>query len=132
MRQNGVVTKLLDKGMAEVAVERMTACNHCSGCGECIYGKRIVVSAENGIYAQPGDRVVLESKTSVIMQVTLLIYMLPVALLFLGYAVGAMLHADQEWCVVASAIGFGLGAVAATLLGKRFKKIDYYITGYNR
>ena len=132
MTQNGVITKLLDKGMAEVAVERMTACNHCSGCGECIYGQRIVVAAENTIFAQPGERVVLESKTSVIMQVTLLIYMLPVALLFLGYAVGALAHLDQQWCIVSSGIGFGLGAVAATLLGKRFKKIDYRITGYSR
>lgn len=132
MTQNGVITKLLDKGMAEVAVERMTACGHCSGCGECIYGKRIVVEAENAIFAQIGERVVLESKTSVIMQVTLLIYMLPVAFLFLGYAVGAMLHLDQEWCIVSSGIGFALGLGAATLLGRRFKKIDYRITGYKR
>ena len=46
MTQTGVVTKLLDKGKAEVAVERVTACGHCSGCGECIYGKRITVAAE--------------------------------------------------------------------------------------
>ena len=31
MTQTGVVTKLLDKGLAEVAVERVTACGHCSG-----------------------------------------------------------------------------------------------------
>ena len=132
MTQNGVITKLLDKGMAEVAVERVTACGHCSGCGECIYGKRIVVEAENAIFAQPGERVVLESKTAVIMKVTLLIYMLPVALLFAGYAVGAIMGLDQQWCVVSSVIGFGLGALAATYLGRRFQKIDYRIVGYKR
>lgn len=132
MTQNGVVTKLLDKGMAEVAVERATACHHCSGCGECIYGKQIVVQAENAIFAKPGERVVLESHTGTIMKATLLIYMVPVVLLFLGYAVGAMLHLDQQMCVVTSAVGVAIGAMIATLLGQRFKKIDFRITGYSR
>ena len=132
MTQTGIVTKLLDKGFAEVAVERVTACSHCSGCGECIYGKQISVTAHNKIFAQPGERVVLESETKTILKVTLLIYMLPVAMLFLGYAVGAMLHLDQERCVIASAVGLALGAAASTTLGKRFQKIDYFITGYRR
>ena len=132
MTQTGIVTKLLDKGLAEVAVERVTACGHCSGCGECIYGKQITVAAENKIYAKPGERVVLESSTSVIMRVTLLIYMVPVVMLFLGYAVGAAMHLDQEGCIVSSVIGLGLGVLIATAVGKRFQKIDYRITGYRR
>ena len=132
MTQNGVVTKLLDKGMAEVAVERATACHHCSGCGECIYGKQIVVQAENAIFAKPGERVVLESHTATIMKATLLIYMVPVILLFLGYAVGTMLRLSQEMCVVASIVGVAVGAIAATTIGQRFKKIDFRITGYSR
>ena len=70
MTQTGIVKKILDKGMADVAVERVTACSHCSGCGECIYGKEIHVEAENKIFAQPGERVVLESKTTTILGVT--------------------------------------------------------------
>ena len=132
MTQTGVITRLLDKGMAEVSVERITACSHCSGCGECVYGKNIVVAAENAIFAQPGERVVLESKTSVIMKATLLIYMLPVVMLFLGYGAGAALRLDQQWCIVSSAVGFGLGALIATFLGRRFQKIDYRIIGYKR
>lgn len=132
MTQTGVVTKLLDKGLAEVAVERVTACHHCSGCGECIYGKQIYVQAENKIYAKPGERVVLESATKVIMQVTLLIYMLPVALLFLGYAMGALLQKGQETCIITSAVGFAIGVMIAVEAGKHFKKIDYTITAYKR
>ena len=132
MTQTGIVTKLLDKGMAEVAVERVTACGHCSGCGECVYGKQIYVTAENKIFAKPGERVVLESETRVIMKVTLLIYMLPVAALFLGYAVGAALHLDQEWCIVSSVIGLGIGALLTTLLGRRFSTISYCIKSYKR
>lgn len=130
MTQTGIVKRLLDKGMAEVSVERVTACAHCSGCGECIYGREILVQADNRIYAQPGERVVLESETKTILQVTLLIYMLPVAGLFLGYALGSLLKLNQEKCIVCSAIGLGLCSLLSTYLGKRFKKIDYFITGY--
>ena len=132
MTQTGIVKKILDKGMADVAVERVTACSHCSGCGECIYGKEIHVEAENKIFAQPGERVVLESKTTTILGVTLLVYMLPVVMLFVGYAIGAALHLDQQQCIIASALGIAAGAAASTALGKRYKKIDYYITGYKR
>lgn len=132
MTQTGIVKRLLDKGMAEVSVERVTACSHCSGCGECIYGREILVEAQNRIYAQPGERVVLESETRTILQVTLLIYMLPVAGLFLGYGIGALLGLDQEKCIIASALGLAAGAGLSTLLGKRFRKIDYSITGYKR
>ena len=132
MTQTGIVKRLLDGGMAEVSVERVTACAHCSGCGECIYGKEILVPAINRIYAQPGERVVLESETKTILQVTVLIYMLPVAGLFLGYAAGALLGLGQEKCIITSALGRGAGALLSTYLGKRFKKIDYFITGYKR
>ncbi len=132
MTQTGVVTKLLDKGLAEVTVERVTACSHCSGCGECIYGRKISVTAQNKIYAQPGERVVLESETKTILQVTLLIYMLPVAGLFLGYGVGALLGLDQEKCIISSAVGLGLCALLSTYLGRRFQKINYCITAYKR
>ncbi len=132
MTQTGIITKILDNGLADVAVERVTACSHCSGCGECIYGKEIHVEAENKIYAQPGERVVLESKTTTILAVTLLIYMLPVAMLFAGYAIAAAIGLDQEKCIIGSALGIAAGAAAATGLGKRFKKIDYFITGYKR
>lgn len=132
MTQTGIVKKLLDKGMAQVEVERVTACQHCSGCGECIYGKQILVEAANKIFAQPGERVVLESATKTIMQVTLLIYMVPVFMLFFGYAMGALLHLDEQGRVISSAIGFALGALISVWLGKRFKKIDYTITSYYR
>lgn len=132
MTQTGIVTKLLDHGEAEVSVERITACSHCSGCGECIYGKEIHVSAENKIFAQVGERVVLESRTTTILGVTLLIYMLPVGMLFAGYALGAALGLAQQHCVIASALGVALGAALSTALGKRYKKIDYTITAYKR
>lgn len=133
MTQNGVVTKLLDGGMAEVAVERGTACGgRCDNCEACVYANRLVVSAENRIYAGPGDRVVLESETKHIMGAAALVYLLPVALFFAGYAIGAAAGLKEGLCVLASLIGMALGTGIAVVLGRRNKKISFRITGYTR
>ncbi len=132
MTQNGVVTKLLDQGMAEVAVERGTACGHCTGCGECVYGKRILVAAKNKIFAKPGDKVTLETETGVIVQAAVLVYLIPVAMLFLGYAIGALMKLGQGQCIVVSLVSCAVGAAIVTIVGRRHKKIDYEITGYSR
>ena len=131
MTQKGVVTKLLDKGMAEVAVERGTACGHCSGCGECVYAKRILVEAENKIFAKPGDKVTLETETGVIVQAAVLIYMVPVLMMFLGYGLGMLLHLAQGPCIAVSLGVFAVGVAIVTAVGRRHKKIDYAITGYS-
>jgi positive regulator of sigma E activity len=133
MTQNGVVTKLLDKDRAEVAVERGTACGgNCGGCEACVYANRLVVPADNLVYAKPGDRVVLESRTSSIMGATALIYLLPLAFFFAGYGVSAACGLSQGLCVVGSLLGLALGAGVAVLLGRRRKEIAFQITGYSR
>ena len=133
MTQNGVVTKLLDGGMAEVAVERGTACGgHCESCEACVYASRLVVAAENRIYAAPGERVVLESETKRIMGAAALVYLLPVALLFAGYAIAAAGGLKEGTCILASIIGMAIGGIAAVVFGRRSKKISFRITGYTR
>ncbi|MCD8322826.1 MAG: SoxR reducing system RseC family protein [Oscillospiraceae bacterium] len=133
MTQNGVVTKLLERGRAEVAVERGTACGgHCGSCEACIYANRLVVPADNLVYAKPGDRVVLESSTGGIMGAAALIYLMPLVFFFAGYAVGAGLGLAQGGCVAASVAGLVLGGGLAVLLGRRRKEITFRITGYCR
>lgn len=133
MTQNGVVTKLLEGNLAEVAVERGTACGgHCDSCETCVYANRLLVSAENLVFASPGDRVVLTSETKSIMGAALLIYMLPVALFFAGYAVAAACALTEGPRVLASLAGLGLGAALAVVFGRRRRKITFRITGYSR
>lgn len=129
MKQTGTVTKLLDGGLAQVSIERGTACGHCTGCGECVYGKQIFIEAVNKVLAKPGDKVTVESETGVIMQVAVLIYLVPVVMLFLGYGLGALAHLSQGRCILASFVSLLIGIVFITLLGRRHKKIDYTITG---
>jgi sigma-E factor negative regulatory protein RseC len=133
MTQNGVVTKILDKGRAEVAVERGTACGgNCGGCEACVYANRLLVPADNLVYAQPGDRVVLESRTSSIMGATALIYLLPLVFFFGGYAIAAACSLSQGLCVVGSLLGLAIGAGVAVLFGRKRKEIAFQITGYSR
>ena len=133
MTQNGVVTKLLDKGRAEVSVERGTACGgHCDGCETCIYANRLLVCAENPVYAEPGDRVILESGSGGILGAALLVYMLPLVLFFAGYAAGALGGLRQGLCVLTSLAGLLLGSVLTVLLGRRRKEITFRITGFQR
>ncbi len=129
MKQTGTVTKLLSDGVAQVAVERGTACGgHCSGCGECVYGKQIFVEAVNKVLAKPGDRVTIESETGVIMQAAVLIYLVPVAMLFLGYGLGALLRLNQMECILTSFISLLVGVAIITIAGRRHKKIEYTVT----
>lgn len=133
MTQNGVVTKLLDKGRAEVSVERGTACGgHCDGCETCVYATRLLIHAENAVYAAPGDRVILESESRSIMGAALLVYMLPVILFFAGYAVGALCGLGQGACVLTSLAGLAIGGALAVFFGRRKKEIAFRIIGFQR
>ena len=134
MTQNGVVIQILDNGLAEVSVERGTACGgNCSGgCEACVYASRIIIRAKNLVYAQAGDRVVLESRTSSIMGVTLLIYFVPLVFFFFGLAGAALSGLGQGLCAVVSLFCTALGAGISVLLGRRKKEISFQITGYSR
>ncbi len=133
MTQNGVVTKLLEHNRAEVAVERGTACGgHCDGCETCIYSATLRIAAENAVYAKPGDRVVLESGTGSIMGAAFLVYMLPLALFFLGYALGALCGLSQGLRVLTSLVGAAVGAALVVFLGRRRREITFRIVGFQR
>lgn len=136
MTQNGVVTKLLDKHMAEVSVMRGTACGrndgNCASCEACVYNSRILVKADNKIFAKPGERVIIESRTSSIMGATLLIYMLPLVVFFAAYAAALLLGAAQSTCMWVSLAGLAVGILAAVLIGRSKKEITFEITGYSR
>ena len=100
MTQNAVVTKLISRHVAEVEVERGTACGGtCESCEACVFQSRIRAEALNKVSALPGQKVVIESKTSDVLGAAALLYLVPFVLLFLGYAIG-------------SALGWGAGSRA--------------------
>lgn len=105
MTQDAVVTKLVSRHVAEVEVERGTACGGtCESCEACVFQNRIRAEAVNKVSALPGQKVVIESKTSDVLGAAALLYLVPFVLLFLGYAIGSALGWAEGGCVL---IGFG-------------------------
>ena len=123
MTQDAVVTKLIDKRTAEVEVERGTACGgNCGSCEACVFQNKIRTTARNRISALPGQKVVIETKTSDILGAAALLYLVPFVLLFIGYAIGAVLSFGQGGCILVGVAFFALGVALNVLLQRRKNK----------
>jgi sigma-E factor negative regulatory protein RseC len=122
MTQNAVVTKLISRHVAEVEVERGTACGGtCESCEACVFQSRIRAEALNKVSALPGQKVVIESKTSAVLGAAALLYLIPFVLLFLGYAIGSAIGWGEAGCVLIGFAFFALG-VAFNVVYQRRKK----------
>ena len=128
MTQDGIVTKLLPNGMAEVAVARTTACGgNCPSCEACVFQNQLTTAARNLIGAKPGQRVLIESKSSKVYGAILLVYILPVVLAVLGCFLAYSAGAGEGLCILATFSGFVLGA-AVVVLSQRNKKQEDQIS----
>ena len=115
MTQEAIVTIRLSDGMAEVVVTRGTACE------SCIFQSELKTPAKNLIDAQPGQRVIIQSKSSKIFGAALLVYILPIVMILLGYFIAYSAGAGEGICILASFIGLLLGA-AIIVISQRIKK----------
>lgn len=122
MTQDAVVTKLLPNNMAEVAVARTTACGgSCGSCESCIFQGEIKTLARNLIDAKPGQRVVIASKSSSVFGAAALVYVMPLVLFILGYALASLAGASEGVCVAVSFAALLLSGVIL-VLSQRGKK----------
>ena len=122
MTQEAVVTKLLPDGMAEVAVTRTTACGgNCGSCESCIFQSELKTAARNLIGAKPGQRVLIESRSSRIYGAALLVYIMPLVLMLAGFAAASLLKLSEGFSVAFSFAGLLLGALLI-VLSQRSKK----------
>lgn len=125
MTQDAIVTKVYNDGMAEVAVTRGTACgSNCGNCESCIFQNELKTLAKNLIGAKPGQRVVIESKSSKVYKATLLVYILPMLLIVAGYIIAGALGASEGLCILSSFVGLVIGALIIVLSQKRIKEKD--------
>lgn len=120
MTQEAIVTKKLPNGMAEVVVTRTTACgSNCGNCESCIFQSELKTLAKNLIDAGPGQRVIIESTSSKIYKAAMMVYILPMILMVLGYALGAVLGAPEGACIGIGFLGLVLGAVNIVMNQRR-------------
>lgn len=92
MEQLVRVRKVHQDGTATVFHVRESACSgdchKCSGCGAA--KEAIVVEARNAIGAQVGDLVKIEAESGPVLKAAVVMYMVPMILFFVGYAIGAI------------------------------------------
>lgn len=120
--------------MAEVVVTRTTACgSNCGNCESCIFQSELKTLARNRISARPGQRVIIESKSSKIYKAAVLVYILPMLLMVAGYALGAVLSAGEGLGIALGFIGLLIGAalIVYSQRRKNSKPITFDIIEFN-
>ena len=71
--------------------------------------------------ARPGQKVVIESKSSAVYKAAMLVYLLPITLVVLGYLQAYLAGAAEGLCVASAFVGLLVGA-AIVVLSQRLKK----------
>ncbi len=122
MTQDAVVTRLLPNNMAEVAVARTTACGgNCPSCESCIFQSELKTLARNRIQARPGQKVVIATRSKEIFGAAALVYLMPIVLMLLSYAVAAALGAGEGLRVLVSFLAV-LVSAGILVLSQRAQK----------
>ena len=132
MEQIVRVRETFEDGTAQVLMIRESACSgdchKCSGCGA--VKETLLVTAENPIRAERGDLVTIRSDSGPVLKAAAVLYVMPLVLFFLGYALGTSLSLGGG---LLGCLGFVLGIVLVVFYDRRFaKKVKtvYTIIGY--
>ena len=128
MTQDAIVYRCLDAGNGEVVVTRATACgSNCASCEACVFQNELKTVARNLIGARPGQKVLIESKSSRVYGAIMLVYIVPIVLAALGCFLAYGAGASEGLCAACTFAGFILGAVIIVLT-QRLRKDKNPIT----
>ena len=128
MTQDAIVFKCLNDEMAEVVVTRATACgSNCGNCEACVFQNELKTVARNLIGARPGQKVLIESKSSHVYGAILLVYIVPILLAVIGCFSAYAFGASEAICVLFTFMGFILGA-AIVVISQKLRKDRQSIT----
>lgn len=122
MTQDAVVTRILSENMAEVAVARTTACGgNCPRCESCIFQSEIKTLARNRIQARPGQKVVIATKSKDIFGAAVMVYLMPIVLMLVSYALASFCGAKEGLRILMSFLAL-LVSAGVLVLSQRSKK----------
>ena len=123
MTQTVTVEQILGDGRVRIAVARQTACGHdcenCAGCGAQAGTIRAV--AEDPLGVAVGDRVEVTSGNGKVLGVAALVYLVPFAAFFAGYALGA-LTGSGVWHAAVTVFATAAGCLPAFLCDRRWQR----------
>lgn len=131
MEQKVKVRRTFGNGTAQVVVVRESACSgdchKCSGCGAA--QETLMFEAENPIGAKPGDTVIVRSESGPVLRSAMVLYMMPLVLFFLGYALGSRWGMGALAGCLAFVVSIALVVVYDRRVQAKMKTV-YTITGY--
>ena len=128
------VRKCNEDGTAQVLHVRQSACSgdchKCAGCGA--VQEKLLFTAKNPIGAKPGELVTVKTASGPVLLAAAVLYLMPMALFFLGYLLGQSLWQQGA---LTGGIAFGIGIVLAVIYDRcvaKKQKTVYTITGYGK
>jgi len=126
MREAGEVVELKE-GKAYLRFNRTAACSKCGACGMLAGKNEVTVEAPDTLGVQIGDRVEMEFSAKNAFQSTLIAYIFPLAMLFvglwLGYVIPQTLFDTQDAFAAIMGIIFAAGSfLVLKLLNPVFQK----------
>lgn len=133
MEQIAVVKTVMENGMAQIAVERETACGAAHSCSECAGCEKMmtrthnVVTAYNDARANPGDVVKVRSENAAFFKTAAIVYLLPLLLLLVFYGLSSLMPLPsmaEGFRLLIGAAGFCAGILVAVLWDRHMKKIN--------
>lgn len=103
-------------------------CNSAGGCGsgkvsQLLAGKPREFRARNNVGAKAGDRVQISLQEGVLLNGTLLVYLLPLLLMFSGAISGMQLSADENVADLSAALGGMAGLVLGFIAVRYFSRV---------
>lgn len=128
MEQIAVVKKVMENGMAQVAVERETACGaahscaDCAGCEKMMTNTHTVVTAFNDVKAGQGDVVKVRSENGTFFKTAAIVYILPLILAMVFYFVAVAVTVGEGLQVLLAFAGLAAGILIAVAWDRHMKK----------
>ena len=128
MEQIAVVKAVLANGMAQIAVERDTACgaahscHDCAGCEKMMTNTNTVVTAFNDITAGKGDVVKVRGENKVFFKTAAIVYIVPLILAMAAYFVAMGMGLGEGLQVLVTFVGFALGVLLGVAWDRHMKK----------
>lgn len=132
MQQLVRVRQVHEDGTATVIHIRESACSgdchKCSGCGAA--KEAILLEVKNPVGAKVGDLVTVEAATGPVLRAAMVMYMLPMVLFFLGYAIGdALFRLGALVGCMSFVAAIGLAVLYDRNVVKK-QDTEYTITGF--
>jgi len=104
MEEKGRVVKV-DSGVAQVEMERTSACARCGICLQSS-GDKSILYVKDSLGARPGDEVLVSVESKEILKAAFLIYLFPLVGLIAGYFLGRTVLGTETAGIIFAGLGF--------------------------